>query len=140
MSPELVVPLAVIIIAVIGALALWSCMRDGAVTERARRLSDGTQEARVVVDQGYRPSRIELEAGVPTTLRFERRDDDACTEMLVSELWPSAHRLVGHGETAVHFTPQRPGRYLFTCGMGMYSGELLVHGRIDASMDATTPR
>ena len=92
-----------------------------------RRLPDGTQEARIVVNRGYRPSHIELEAGVPATLRFERREDDPCTELLVSELWPSAHRLVAHGETEVRFTPQRPGRYAFTCGMGMYSGELLVH-------------
>ncbi len=127
MSPDVVVALVVVLIAVIGAAGLWLSVRDGAVTQKAHRLSDGTQEARVVVDQGYTPSRIELEAGVPTTLRFERRDDDACTEMLVSELWPNAHRLVGHGETAVRFTPQRPGRYVFTCGMGMYSGELLVH-------------
>jgi plastocyanin domain-containing protein len=92
-----------------------------------RRLQDGTQEPRIVVYRGYRPSHIELEAGVPATLRFERREDDPCTELLVSELWPSAHRLVAHGETEVRFTPQRPGRYAFTCGMGMYSGELLVH-------------
>lgn len=97
--------------------------------ERARRSSDGTQEARVVVDRGYRPSRIELDAGVPTVLRFDRREDDACTEMLVSELWPSAHRLAAHGETLVRFTPQRPGRYAFTCGLGMYSGELVVRER-----------
>ncbi len=128
MAPDLAVALVVVVIAVIGAVALWLSMRDGAVTQRAQRLSDGTQEARVVVDQGYRPSRIELEAGVPATLRFERRDDDACTELLVSELWPNAHRLAGHGETAVRFTPQRPGRYTFTCGMGMYSGELIVRG------------
>ena len=64
----------------------------------------------------------EFPAARPTTLRFERRDDDACTEMLVSELWPSAHRLKGHGETEVRFTPQRAGRYAFTCGMGMYQG------------------
>ena len=96
---------------------------------RARRLDDGTQEARVVVDRGYVPSRIDLEAGVPATVRFERREDDPCTEMLVSELWPNAHRLVAHGETAIRFTPQRPGRFVFTCGMGMYSGELVVHER-----------
>jgi plastocyanin domain-containing protein len=96
-------------------------------TKRARRLADGTQEARVIVDRGYVPSRIDLEAGVPATLRFERREDDPCTEMLVSELWPSAHRLVAHGETEIRFTPQRPGRFAFTCGMGMYSGELVVH-------------
>ncbi len=68
----------------------------------------------------------DLEAGVPAVLRFERREDDPCTELLVSELWPSAHRLIAHGETEVRFTPQQPGRYPFTCGMGMYSGELVV--------------
>jgi plastocyanin domain-containing protein len=103
----------------------WTALRG---TQRAQRSSDGTQEARVVVDRGYRPSRIELAAGVPTVLRFERREDDPCTELLVSELWPSAHRLAAHGETAIRFTPQRPGRYPFTCGMGMYSGEIVVQG------------
>ncbi len=106
--------------------AIWSVLRDRVVTGRARRLVDGTQEARVVVDRGYAPSRIELEAGVPTVLRFERREDDPCTEMLVCELLPSEHRLVAHGETRIRFTPPRPGRYAFTCGMGMYSGELVV--------------
>jgi P-type Cu+ transporter len=104
----------------------WTRLRRA---ERARRSSDGTQEARVVVDRGYRPSRIELDADVPAVLRFDRREDDACTELLVSELWPSAHRLTAHGETLVRFTPQRPGRYAFTCGMGMYSGELIVRER-----------
>ncbi len=110
-------------------VAVASLARARPSTGRARRLDDGTQDARVVVDRGYAPSRIDLEAGVPATLRFERREDDPCTEMLVSELWPSAHRLVAHGETAIRFTPQRPGRFVFTCGMGMYSGELVVHER-----------
>lgn len=105
---------------------LWTFARACAPPGRARRLGDGTQEARIVVHRGYRPSRVALDAGVPTTLRFERREDDPCTELLVSELWPSAHRLVAHGETAVRFTPQRPGHFAFTCGMGMYSGELIV--------------
>ncbi|HZC29929.1 MAG TPA: cupredoxin domain-containing protein [Gaiellaceae bacterium] len=95
---------------------------------RARRTTTGTQEAHIVVDHGYKPSRIELEAGVPTTLHFERREDDACTEMLVSDLWPSTHRLRAHAETEIRFTPERPGRYAFTCGMGVYSGELIVRG------------
>ena len=94
---------------------------------RAHRLADGSQEALVVVDRGYVPSRIELEAGVPATLRFERREDEPCTEMLVSELWPNAHRLIAHGETTIRFTPMRLGRFSFTCGMGMYSGELIIH-------------
>ena len=127
MSWEIVLAL-VVVIAVVGVAGLWLSRDDRVSAERAYRLPDGTQEMRIVVDRGYTPSRIDLEAGVPTTLRFERRDDDACMEMLVSDLWPTAHRLVAHGETPVRFTP-RPGRYTFTCGMGMYSGELLVHER-----------
>ena len=115
------------LLAAVAAVAVTFAVRARGSTERARRLADGTQEVRVVVDRGYAPSRIDLEAGVPTTLRFERREDDPCTEMLVSELWPSAHRLVAHGETPIRFTPERPGRFVFTCGMGMYSGELVVH-------------
>ena len=112
--------------AVIAVLYVEARLLAGTPTH-ARRLADGTQEARVVVDHGYRPKRIDLEAGIPATLRFERREDDPCSELLVSDLWPNAHRLVAHGETQVRFTPQRPGRYAFTCGMGLYSGELLIH-------------
>lgn len=107
--------------------ARWSRLLGLRHSGHTRRFADGTQEARVIVDRGYRPSRIDLESGVPATLRFERREDDACTEMLVSELWPSAYRLTAHAETQIRFTPQRPGRFVFTCGMGMYSGEIVVH-------------
>ena len=117
-----------IALAALTAVVLWRT-RPRTSTRRARRLADGSQEVRVVVDRGYVPSQIDLEAGIPATLRFERREDDPCTEMLVSELWPNAHRLVAHGETSIRFTPERIGRFAFTCGMGMYSGELIVHER-----------
>ena len=115
-----------LVLAALAAVVPWLA-RVRTSTARARRLADGSQEVRVVVDRGYVPSRIDLEAGIPATLRFERREDDPCTEMLVSELWPNAHRLVAHGETSIRFTPEHPGRFVFTCGMGMYSGELVVH-------------
>ncbi|HAF10369.1 MAG TPA: hypothetical protein DCK98_09860 [Chloroflexi bacterium] len=59
------------------AVGVASLARTRTSTKRARRLDDGTQEARVVVDRGYVPSRIDLEAGVPATLRFERRSTSA---------------------------------------------------------------
>jgi len=114
------------LLCLVGLAAIGLSQRVRVLSRRATRRADGTQEATVVVDRGYVPSRIELEAGVPTVLRFVRREDDPCTEMLVCELLPSQHRLVAHGETEVRFTPPRPGRYAFTCGMGMYSGELVV--------------
>lgn len=115
---------------VLVALALYTYRRrTRAASCRVYVRADGTQEAKIVVNRGYVPSRIDLEEGVATVLRFERREDDPCTELLVSELWPSQHRLAAHGETLIRFTPQRAGRYAFTCGMGMYSGELVVHER-----------
>lgn len=113
-------------VALVGLAAFrsWRSMRVR--TRRAVRAPDGAQETTIVVDRGYRPSRIELEAGVPTRLRFERLEADPCTELLVCELLPSQHRLTAQGETVVSFTPQRPGRFTFTCGMGMYSGVLVV--------------
>lgn len=116
--------LCLVVLAVVG---VYVYARTRVPTRRAARQKDGTQRASVVVDRGYVPSRIELEAGVPAVLRFERREDDPCSELLVSELWPSAHRLVAHGQTEIRFTPQQTGRFAFTCGMGMYSGELVVH-------------
>lgn len=93
---------------------------------RAARRPDGTQEARIVVQHGYHPSRIELDVGVPAVLRFERREADACSELLVSELLPSSFHLAPNAETAVRFTPTAPGTYAFTCGLGMYTGVLVI--------------
>jgi len=116
--------LGALLLAGLAAIGLYR--RARALSRRATRRPDGTQEATVVVHRGYVPSRIELEAGVPAVLHFERREDDPCTELLVSELLSSQHRLTAHAQTPIRFTPERPGRYAFTCGMGMYSGEFVV--------------
>lgn len=108
-----------------GALLGWLHRRHS-TRARAQRRPDGTQEARIAVDHGYRPARIELEVGIPTVLRFERRENEACSELLVSELLPSSFHLAPNAETAVRFTPMALGTYAFTCGLGMYTGVLVV--------------
>lgn len=111
----------------LGGAALFLIRRhDRPPVGRVVRRSDGTQEVRIVVERRYRPERIELTAGVPAVLRFDRREDDPCSELLISELFPSVHRLAPHAETAVPFTPSAPGTYVFTCGLGMYSGWIVV--------------
>lgn len=113
----------------LGGLAVVGLHRRSRTHTRARRGPTGVQEARIRVERGYLPSHIELEAGVPALLRFDRREDDPCSELLVCDLLPNQHRLIAHQETSIRFTPQRPGRYAFTCGMGMYSGEINVRPR-----------
>lgn len=93
---------------------------------RALRRPDGSQEVTVVVQHGYHPDRIELAAGVPATLRFDRRENDPCTEVLVSELFPSEYHLAPNAETVIRFTPASAGTFAFTCGLGMFSGRIVV--------------
>lgn len=109
-----------------GAVFGWLHRRHRPTRARAQRRADGTQEARIVVDNGYHPARIDLELGVPAVLRFERLEDDPCSELLVSELLSSSFRLAPHGETVVRFTPMAPGTFAFTCGLGMYTGLLVI--------------
>lgn len=112
-------------LAIGGAALLLLRRHDRAPGGRVVR-RDGAQEVRIVVEGGYRPQRIELTAGIPAVLLFDRREDDVCSEVLVSELLPSVHRLAPHSATAVRFTPSAPGTYVFTCGLGMYSGQIVV--------------
>ena len=107
---------------------------------RAVRRADGTQEARVVVEHGYRPARVELDLGVPAVLRFDRREDDPCSELLVSELLPSSYRLAPHAETVVRFTPTAAGTFAFTCGLGMYTGLLVVRPPAEDPQRRSSPR
>ncbi len=108
-----------------GALLGWLHRRHS-TWARAQRRPDGTQEVRIVVDHGYHPARVELDVGVPTVLRIRRLEDEACSELFVSELLPSSFHLAPNAETAVRFTPMAAGTFAFTCGLGMYTGVLVV--------------
>ena len=85
---------------------------------------------------GDRAAGMESGAGVRVRQRVGRQEGATGTELLVCELLPSQHRLTARGETVVSFTPTAPGRYAFTCGMGMYSGLLIVHPTSGRSLGA----
>ncbi|OGN77805.1 MAG: hypothetical protein A2082_01240 [Chloroflexi bacterium GWC2_70_10] len=124
----LVLVLAVVTGAFVVTVAL-AIVRRRTASERGVRRSDGAQEVRVLVQHGYRPDRVELEAGVPAILRFDRQEEDPCSELLVCELLPSSYRLAPRAETVVRFTPTVPGTFAFTCGLGMYAGRIVVRAR-----------
>ena len=89
----------------------------------------GPQSVRIVVEGGYTPSVITVEAGRPVRLEFERRESAGCTEEVVVPDFGIRTFLPAHQVTPVQFTPVRPGTYEFTCGMGMVRGKLIVGER-----------
>jgi plastocyanin domain-containing protein len=98
--------------------------RRGAVASAAK--GRGVQRARIVVSGGYTPSTIRVEAGRPVRLEFDRQETSGCTEEVVLPQFGIRTYLPAHQTTAVEFTPVKPGRYDFTCGMAMVRGTILV--------------
>jgi plastocyanin domain-containing protein len=85
-----------------------------------------------VVDGGYSPSVVTVEAGRPVRLEFERRESSGCTEEVVVPDFGIRTFLPAHQVTPVQFTPVRPGTYEFTCGMGMVRGRLVARAPMGA--------
>ncbi|MBI5106329.1 MAG: cupredoxin domain-containing protein [Solirubrobacterales bacterium] len=101
----------------------WGSRRAGV---RASVTSAGVQELLVLVKGGYNPSVIEVQAGTPVRLTFQREESAACTEVVVFPDFDRSARLPEGERIPVDFVPEVPGSYAFSCEMGMVRGMLLV--------------
>jgi plastocyanin domain-containing protein len=112
----------------LGAIAWvnWYFFLAGRGDSVAASAAQGTQHARVVVRGGYTPATIRVEAGRRVRLEFDRQETSGCTEEVVLPAFGIRTYLPAHQTTPVEFTPSKPGRYEFTCGMAMVRGTLLV--------------
>jgi plastocyanin domain-containing protein len=86
----------------------------------------GPQRIRIEVKGGYSPALVKVRAGRPVRLEFFRDETNSCTEEVVLPDFGIRSFLPAHETTPVEFTPQKPGSYEFTCGMGMVRGKLVV--------------
>jgi len=86
----------------------------------------GVQELTINVDGGYEPDRVVVKAGLPVRLNFLRRDPSSCLEKVLFPDFHIAADLALDEVTTVEFTPEKPGKYQFTCGMNMFRGAVEV--------------
>jgi plastocyanin domain-containing protein len=86
----------------------------------------GPQEQLVTVRGGYSPSVIRVKAGRPVRLVFDRQDTGSCSEEVVFPDFAVRRFLPTGQKTVVEITAPKPGRYEFTCGMGMLRGALVA--------------
>jgi len=93
--------------------------------ERATR-GDGVQEATITVAGGYSPAVVEVDAGRPVRLTFDRRETNPCSEEVVFSTLGIRRALPPFEKTVVEFTPATAGRIEFTCGMGMLRGAVVA--------------
>lgn len=91
----------------------------------------GPQRIPIEVKGGYSPAVIRVVAGRPVHLELHRAETSGCSEEIVLGDFGIRRYLPAHETTTVEFTPARPGRYDFTCGMGMLHGTLVVEDADD---------
>ncbi len=86
----------------------------------------GLQEAKIIVKGGYSPDVIVVKKGTPVRLAFYRDETDDCSDTIVFGDFKIRKPLPAFKTTAIEFTPEKEGEYVFTCGMGMMRGKLIV--------------
>ncbi len=88
-----------------------------------------TAEVTIVVEGGYSPSTIHLQAGQKARMIFDRRENSSCSEEVVIPALQVKRFLPAFEKTALDITaPATAGTYPFTCGMGMLKGRIIVDG------------
>lgn len=106
-------------------LELWWFLLNKPKSTQAT-VQEGIQAITVTVDGGYEPSYIVVQAGRTVRLNFDRQDPSSCLEEVRLPDFHIAQKLVLHQITPIEFTPDKPGRYEFSCGMNMFRGTLEV--------------
>jgi len=75
---------------------------------------------------GYQPKHLKVRAGIPVRWEIKDVGTSGCTNAIISELFEGQIDLTP-GKTAVReFIPRRPGRFKFSCWMGMVTGTIEV--------------
>lgn len=97
---------------------------------RQAAIQGGIQEITVTVDGGYEPSQIIVQAGQPVRLKFDRKDPSSCLEEVRFPDFQIAQELPLNQTTPIEFTPEKPGKYEFTCGMNMFRGVVDVRAEV----------
>ncbi|KAB8288664.1 ATPase [Bifidobacterium ramosum] len=117
--------------AVLAAAALtWLIIRFFFAPQQgtAGTLTDGMQTATITVKGGYSPAVIEMQAGTPITLTFDRQETGECTSHVVFGDLALDAMLPGNVRTDVQLPALPAGEYPFACGMNMVHGLLRVTG------------
>ncbi|TLQ43210.1 heavy metal translocating P-type ATPase [Streptomyces marianii] len=114
---------------VVGAVALIALLAwyfFGSKKSSRAELRGGFQEIGVTVKGSYAPDLIRVRQGVPVRMVFDRQEAGDCTSRVLFPDFRIAASLPAFDTTVVEFTPDRPGRFGFVCGMSMVHGTLLV--------------
>ncbi len=75
----------------------------------------------------YKPNKLKVRAGVPVRWEISDRGTSGCTNAIISKSLFDGQIALTPGKTSIkEFTAEKPGKYKFSCWMGMVSGSIEV--------------
>lgn len=94
-------------------------------------LQDGKQYIQMEISENltYEPSVLEVVEGVPVEWQIYGSKFMGCAETLYQRDFGVRAQLKP-GMNTVQFTPTKPGKFMFSCSMGMIRGTLIVKPRV----------
>ena len=109
----------------IGLILRWFFGKKKVTLTKATVLKN-KQTVEIIVNGGYLPKVVELQAGIPTELVFIRKDPSNCLEEVVLPDFGIKATLPLNKEHTIKIDAAKPGRYKYACGMNMFYGEIDV--------------
>jgi len=77
--------------------------------------------------RGYSPSYLKVKVGIPVRWEITDKGTSGCTNAIISKnLFEGEIPLTPSQTSIKEFTPEKPGKYKFSCWMGMVSGIIEV--------------
>lgn len=94
--------------------------------KKEKEVAVENSEIDIVVDGGYSPASISVQIGKTTKISFIRKDFNSCLEDVVLPDFKIKKYLPLNQKVTLEITPQKPGEYVYSCGMNMYHGKIIV--------------
>jgi heme/copper-type cytochrome/quinol oxidase subunit 2 len=80
----------------------------------------------MVTPTGYTPNVIKVKKGVPVELNITNPGDNSCFSTFMMPDFDLNNVNLKAGTTKLTFTPDKEGKYIFSCGMNMFKGTIIV--------------
>ena len=93
---------------------------------RSRKEIPVSGEIDITVNGGYTPEVITVPAGRKITLNFTRTDPNSCLEEVVLGDFKVRKSLPLNQKVSIDITPQIKGEFIYSCGMNMFHGKIIV--------------
>lgn len=80
----------------------------------------------IVVEGGYKPESITVKRGKQIQIHFLRKDPSSCLEEVDLSDFKVRTYLPLNKKKTVTVTPDKTGEFMFSCGMNMFHGKIIV--------------